>query len=102
MAAPTAASNKNALIVGASIARPSTAAGELFAFKSCLSLLRQPDYVLRKCSAYYHCLNDRVIKNPAPVGASIARPLLAGVAIRIRIVRIVFATARPVTMEIVI
>ena len=36
------------------------------------------------------------------VGAAIGRPLLAGVAIRIRIVRIVFASARPVTIEIVI
>ena len=32
---------------------------------------------------HYHCLNDRVVKNPPPVGASIARPLLAGGAIRI-------------------
>ena len=107
---------KNPVLVGASIARPllagaairirivrivfaaarPAAAGELFAFKSCLSLLRQPDYILRREAVYCHCLNDRAVKNPVLVGASIARPLLAGAAIRIRIVRIVFAAARPV------
>ena len=50
---------------------------------------------------HYHCLNDRVVKNPPPVGASIARPLLAGGAIRISASNSRFTGARPVAMAII-
>ena len=45
--------------------------------------MRRPDYILRRQSVHFRCPNDRAVKNLPPVGASIARPLLAGGAIRI-------------------
>ena len=52
---------------------------------------------------HYHCLNDRVVKNPPPVGASIARPpAAAGKQFGLRAEVIVIAVARPVAMAIIL
>ena len=45
------------------IARPPAAAGKQFGLRA-------------EVIVHFHCLNDRVVKNSPPVGASIARPLL--------------------------
>ena len=49
------------------------------------------------------CINDRIINNPAPVGASIARPSAAAeMQFAFRTECIFFASARPVITEIVV
>ena len=59
-----------------------------FALRMAHIVLRCPDYIMRRQSVHFHCLNDRAINNLPPVGASIARPLRTD--------------ARPVRLEVIL
>ena len=65
-----------------------------FALRQCVSVLRQPDYSLRRQSEHYHCLNDRAVKSRTRRGGHWPSGIAIR-AIRVKIVRIAFASARP-------
>ena len=67
-----------------SIARPPAAAGKQFGLRAEVIVIAVARLYPAEVIVHYHCLNDRVINNLPPVGASIARPLPTVFLIRIK------------------